>query len=524
MGQGLEENEMTPRRKVLAGSVPGVLVFAYCLAQEVPLKNWIAPPYSANGVAKAVDATDPRAFIGLQPCRILDTRGNGAPIAGGIFANSEARNYTVAGICGLPTSVDAVSVNFTVTGSPAAPPGAFLLAWPQGRPAPPVSILNFQAGQTVANAAIVPLLGGRMTVNVSHGTHVIMDVNGYFSQIPANENDSFRLLVNSPLSPAMIISNGAPDCANLACGLSVHTLSNLEAQAIEGSYSGGGNGQGVYGNSYGQGPEAAGVFGTGRRIGVMGQISFDVANTSAVRGDHRSTGSQGIGVWGSHAGTGWGVYGTTVGAGRGVYGQVTGAGTGVRGRAGAGGVGVFFEGGLAGTGTKSFIEPHPTDPALAIKYVSLEGPEAGTYFRGRGKFERGIATIAVPETFRMVTAEEGLSIQVMPIGEMATSAVVRIDLREIVIKASRNVEFFYTVNGVRRAYDQWDPLVSSEMAFRPETPDARIPDNLSEDERARLIANGTYTKDGKVNLETARRLGWDQAWKVDAPGGTKPAH
>jgi len=30
------------------------------------------------------------------------------------------------------------------------------------------------------------------------------------------------------------------------------------------------------------------------------------------------------------------------------------------------------------TGTKNFIEPHPTDASKKIRYVSLEGPEAGS--------------------------------------------------------------------------------------------------------------------------------------------------
>lgn len=115
----------------------------------------------------------------------------------------------------------------------------------------------------------------------------------------------------------------------------------------------------------------------------------------------------------------------------------------------------------------------------------------------------------------MVTDEAGLSVQITAIGEMASFAVVRIGLDEIVVKSSRNVEFFYLVHGVRRACPNWDPIVSSEMAFRPADPDAPIPDNLSDDERARLIANGTYTKDGKVNLETARKLGWDKDWKSE---------
>ena len=103
-------------------SLASLAVGIVASADDIPLKNWTVPQYSLTGVGKAVDATPPRAFIGVQPCRILDTRGNGAPIAGGIFANSEARNYTITNICGLPVGTDAVSVNFTVTGSPAAPP------------------------------------------------------------------------------------------------------------------------------------------------------------------------------------------------------------------------------------------------------------------------------------------------------------------------------------------------------------------------------------------------------------------
>ena len=482
------------------------------LAQDIPLRNWPVAEVSPGGLTRATDVSGPRAFIPMQPCRVLDTRGNGAPLTGGIFGNSEARTISIGTTCGLSSGSSAVSVNFTVTGSPAAPPGAFLLAWAEGGPVPPVSVLNFQAGQTVANAAIVPVnIYGQMRVNVSHSTHVIMDINGYFSATP-DSDQTFRVAVISPSSPAVDATNGSTACVG-ACGLRGFVSSTGFGNGVEGLYIGGGNGQGVVGFSNGTGSLAAGVMGHSMSAyGVLGMVNQNVANSAAVRGDHGGTGSQGIGVWGSHDGTGWGVYGTSP-AGRGVYGQATGAGSGVRGRAGAGGVGVYFEGGLAGTGTKSFIEPHPTDPALAIKYVSLEGPEAGTYFRGRGKFQRGMATIAVPETFRMVTAEEGLSVQITPIGGMATFGVTRLSLDEIVVQGSRDLEFFYLVHGVRKAYAHWDPIVSSELAFRPETADQPLPDNLSEDERRRLIANGTYTNDGKVNLETARKLGWDKGWR-----------
>jgi hypothetical protein len=110
----------------------------------------------------------------------VDTRGNGAPIQGGIFTGgSDVRNYTISGICGVPGGIGAVSLNFTVVG----PLGSgFLVSWPTGGAVPLVSILNFTAGQTVANAAVVPTnVSGSITVNVSASTHLLVDINGYYA-------------------------------------------------------------------------------------------------------------------------------------------------------------------------------------------------------------------------------------------------------------------------------------------------------------------------------------------------------
>ena len=192
----------------------------------------------------------------------------------------------------------------------------------------------------------------------------------------------------------------------------------------------------------------------------------------------------------------------------------------------ADGTGVLFQDGLSGTGTKSFIEPHPTDASKVLKYISLEGNEAGTYFRGRGKFQNGIAVIDVPPDFKMVTDTDGLGIQVTPIGQMATVAVQSIGLDRIVVRGSRNVEFFYTVNGVRRAYKDAKVIVENEKFFVPQSPDAKLPAYLSEDEKQRLISNGTYKADGTVNMETADRLGWKRGWEEAARSrpapGTQP--
>ncbi|MFN8286890.1 MAG: collagen-like protein [Chitinophagales bacterium] len=56
------------------------------------------------------------------------------------------------------------------------------------------------------------------------------------------------------------------------------------------------------------------------------------AYNTAIKGENAATGSNGIGVWGSQAGSGWGVYGTSV-SGVGVYGEST-SGTALYGNGG----------------------------------------------------------------------------------------------------------------------------------------------------------------------------------------------
>jgi hypothetical protein len=210
----------------------------------------------------------------------------------------------------------------------------------------------------------------------------------------------------------------------------------------------------------------------------------------------------------------WGVLGNALVRGtQGSRVDVAGNGItfGVLGYLGNSGVHSFND--ITAAGAKPFIEPHPTDASKELVYVALEGAEVGTYFRGRAKFERGVARIEIPEHFRMLTEPEGLSIQVTPIGEMATFAVARIDLDGIVIRGSRNVEFFYTVNGVRKNYAGFKPI-QDNVHFIP----SNAEDSMYEwpaAHKSKLKANGTLTSEGKVNMETAQRLGWTEQWERD---------
>jgi hypothetical protein len=527
----------------------GVLTSFGLRAADVPLRNWI-PPASGGGITTQSDVTLPLPFIGLQPCRLLDTRGNGAPFTGGKFAAGETREYVLGGVCDIPVTAKAISLNVTVTDTDGA---GFLSVYPNGTPFPGTATLNYAAaGVTIANAAIVPLgspVGGAgiaVTAGVS-GTHVVIDTNGYFSGQPAS---GLPLAVVANSGWAITGTNFYND--NRAIGVGGYAINTTADSA------------GVFGRIglafpvlgccgpagvRGESPHV-GVLGLGKDLGAAGRIYDDSGNTLAggdlgARASATITyGVQGVSLTNSVGSAGVkgvdhsgepnpgsvccgiaGVRGVSLSHtgvdgvsrdGVGVVGwnkDVLGASLAWGALGASDTLGIAFANGIAGTGTKSFVEPHPTDASKAIRYVSLEGNEAGTYFRGRAKFERGLARITVPEDFRLVTDPEGLTVQITPIGEMASVAVVRVGLDEIVVKSSRNVEFFYAVNGVRRAYRDWKPVVSSVDFFMPESPDQKLPAYFNPEERRRLIANGTYNADGTVNVETAERVGWTRIWK-----------
>lgn len=167
------------------GAVSSLLLASTLLSQDIP--TWLAPPAwspavnAQNASGKLAVPTAPLPFVGIPPCRISDTRGNGfsGPFGPPALAGGAPRNFTIAGQCGIPASAEAVSLNVTVTNT--LGPG-FILIYPQGGAQPVVSTLNYIADDTVANAAVVPLgSGGGITVIAGvSGTDLIIDTNGYY--------------------------------------------------------------------------------------------------------------------------------------------------------------------------------------------------------------------------------------------------------------------------------------------------------------------------------------------------------
>jgi hypothetical protein len=462
----------------------------------VPVQNWTVPPYTAasagGGLSTMTDVSGQRAFVAITPCRIADTRsidGFGGQAGSPALSSFVNRDFQITGSpggvpappagCGagtIPADADAVSIQFTVVSPTSA---GNLVAWQSGAAQPTVSVLNWDAG-TIAqgNGTIVPLGGpGAITVRlntaaVGQTAQLILDVNGYFSESSASTTANLQI------------------------------FSTVTTQTILGNNTGSGNGV-----------EGFAATSAANRAGVLGRnqlpLILESYNPAGVRGNGSSSGV--LGVSPNEGVSGGLVNFSGMDRGFGVLGFNTGP-------LATQAYGVYAGGNFAATGTKAFIEPHPTDASKVIRYISLEGNEPGTYFRGKGKFERGVARIEVPEDFRMVTDAEGLSVQVTPIGAMASVAVMRADLNEIVVQSSRNVEFYYLVNGIRRSQKDLKSPIMEGTHFMPRFPTSKIPQYLTEDQKRVLIQNGTYRADGTVNLETAKRAGWDRIWAKNANG------
>lgn len=143
---------------------------------------------NASGTADSVPTTvvvvpgTAKSFYTVIPCRLLDTRQS-SPLGSG-----SQLTFAVAGIsafaCGIPANAKALSVNITVV----SPTGdGFISVFPGNYPVPVASTINFGAGQTRTNNAILPLssdgsgtLAAQPVIVGKGNVQLIVDVNGYF--------------------------------------------------------------------------------------------------------------------------------------------------------------------------------------------------------------------------------------------------------------------------------------------------------------------------------------------------------
>lgn len=131
----------------------------------------VAPAMPAVAPAAAQAGPAGLAFTPVPPTRLVDTRG-GAPLQTG-----DELRVAVTGRPGVPAGTTAVAVNLTVT-EPAN--AGWLDVRPCDSPYQGTSSINFEPGQTVANAVTVALGGGAVCVRglAPGGVHVVADLTG----------------------------------------------------------------------------------------------------------------------------------------------------------------------------------------------------------------------------------------------------------------------------------------------------------------------------------------------------------
>ena len=145
--------------------------------------------YTSGATNLIVDVSswfEPGEFQPLDaPQRIADSRDTGATIdgrvvGGGPRQQNSTQRVKVTGRAGLPTGVGTAMLSVTAQG--ATQPG-FLTVYPCDQPTPLASNVNYEVGDTVANAVVTRLDGGGDACVFNSGsTSTIMDVVGWFPE------------------------------------------------------------------------------------------------------------------------------------------------------------------------------------------------------------------------------------------------------------------------------------------------------------------------------------------------------
>ncbi|QIM20461.1 hypothetical protein G7075_03725 [Phycicoccus sp. HDW14] len=130
------------------------------------------------GAPTAAADTMPGGYHAVPAARLLDTR-NGTGAGAGLRAAGSTTTLGVVGAHGVPASgVSAVLVTLVATGTTG---NGYLTAHPHGSALPGASTLNWSAGRTVSNTALVRVgTDGAVDLHVSGtATHLVADVVGW---------------------------------------------------------------------------------------------------------------------------------------------------------------------------------------------------------------------------------------------------------------------------------------------------------------------------------------------------------
>ena len=132
------------------------------------------------------------SYVPVSPVRLLDTR-----LTDQTLGPNSSLNLQVANTAHVPANATAVAINVTVTNTTAS---SYLTVYPTGESVPLASSLNWSAGETLANEAIVTVGTGYSIsfYNDAGSADVVVDLQGYF--VPGATSGAYFV----PLAPARI--------------------------------------------------------------------------------------------------------------------------------------------------------------------------------------------------------------------------------------------------------------------------------------------------------------------------------
>lgn len=166
------------------GAITGTPTVAGPYSFTITASNGVGPDVSVVLSGTIVSGED--GFTSVVPKRVLDTRLEGSKVAAGT-------TYVLPVDETWDVDADASSfvVNVTITEPDAL---GFVTVFPCGGETPTASTVNYAAGETVANAAVVaPGTDDSICVYTLSTTHLVIDLNGYHS--PASDA---RLVAAAP--------------------------------------------------------------------------------------------------------------------------------------------------------------------------------------------------------------------------------------------------------------------------------------------------------------------------------------
>jgi len=144
--------------------------------------------------------SQPGNFVGITPCRVVDTRNPNGTFGGPSITGGTTRVFPLpqSTNCNVPSGSLGYAFNIAVV-----PQGIlhYITMWPDGQSQPLVSSLNDETGLILSNGVVIEAgTNGAIDVYATNTTDIVIDLYGYFAPPTNVSTDSTGFGTNSLLN------------------------------------------------------------------------------------------------------------------------------------------------------------------------------------------------------------------------------------------------------------------------------------------------------------------------------------